>query len=79
MSWWDRWLSFVLGPPLIESSVRMNIEPLFRWRGLGKGAQAIGTKNREVFSCSNGIKETRAYLINTISISFINNLNRPRM
>jgi hypothetical protein len=75
MSGWDGRSTFVVFPPFMKGSVGAYVEALF-WRWcLGEGIADVGTVDEEIFGGSNGIKEARAGLIDTVRIGFVENLD----
>jgi hypothetical protein len=66
---------FVVHPPLMESLVGPEVKSLFWRRSLGKCVRHIGTKDKEVLTSRDRIKEMGACLVNAIVICFVKHLN----
>ena len=52
----DRGALLMVDPPLVESSIGLYVESLFRGRSFGKYIRDIGPKDEHVLSSSNSIK-----------------------
>jgi hypothetical protein len=65
----------VVFPPFVKSPVGAYVEALFRRLCLSEGVTDIRTIDKEIFGGSNGIKEARAGLINTVRIGFVKDLD----
>jgi hypothetical protein len=62
-------------PPFVKSPVGAYVEALFRRWCLSKGVTDVRTVDKEIVGGSNGIKEARAGLIDTVRIGFVENLD----
>jgi hypothetical protein len=61
----------MVDPPVKECLIWYDIEVLFGGRSLGKRIRYIHTKYEQTFSRCNGVKDSGASLINTVSIGFV--------
>jgi hypothetical protein len=61
----------MVDPPVKKSFIRNDVEALFGGRGLSKCVRNIRAKNKKILSSRNGVENSGASLIDSISIHLV--------